>query len=649
MKRTYTQPLPPLPKIIPQDCYPENVILDLMNLLDVPAILVSAQTGVIHYANRAMVEITAFTHDDILKKSIHEIVETDGLENIYLGVDLKVNLLRYKRTSKHYNARAALVNAAKQSYVIAFSPVVDVVRDIQKMNPSIYDALTWLTKALSSSDLDDALRLVVESIKTVFKTDTMCIYRAENDFPRLIKITQGAGGAIFPSTLPSTDLIKLSVTNIWTPGKRVTTELHRLGRISDWEYLATTPLGDRNAGIGLLVIGDAWNPPSENLSALLELISSLVETIFTRHILVDGLKDQIRNHEHSLAVHRDALAGVKDGIIVITPKLTVTDINPSAEWLLGYTLDEVRGKTVDNILIGPERIMPALEAACHGEPTHNLGDCSLHRRDGQSFPALIRMMPVEDDGELIAVLIYISDLSEQIESQRNSQQLEHRAILGDFTAIFAHDLRNPVNNISTGMQLILSRMGEDDPNYDVVNRALMDCNRIDHLMESVLTFSRSMEPKLEPVNVNIFMRRLLDRWRPAMMRSSVQSIIQVPEAAPIASGDPRLLDRLFTNLINNAIDAMKVTNGGTIAVKVEPVKQKNHNQVKITISDTGPGIPDEVRPRIFEPFVTTKPTGTGLGLSICKRIVTVHKGSITVESFPGGTVFHVILPIYEGV
>lgn len=649
MKRTFTQPLPPLPKTNPQDWYSENVIFDLMNLLEVPAILVNSQTGVIQYANRAMVEATAFTQDDLVKKTVQEIVQIDGLQNIYLGVDLKVNLVRHKRASKQYHARAALVNDTKQNYVIAFSPVVDVVRDIQTMNPSIYDAISWLTQALSSSDLDEALRLVVESVKTVFKTDTICIYRAENDFPRLIKIAQGAGGVVFPSTLPSTDLIRLSVTNIWTPGKRVTTELHRLGRISEWEYLATTPLGDRNAGIGLLVIGDAWNPPSENLSALLELISSLVETIFTHHILVDGLKEQVRGHEHSLAIHKEARAGVKDGVIVITPGLTVTDINPSAEWLLGYTLDEVRGKTVDNILIGPERIMPALEAACHGEPTHNLGDCSLHRRDGQAFPALIRMMPVEDGGELIAVLIFINDLSEQIESQRNSQQLEQRAILGDFTAIFAHDLRNPVNNISTGMQLILSRMGEDDPNFDVVNRALMDCGRIDHLMESVLTFSRSMEPKLEPVNVNIYMRRLLDRWRPAMLRGNVQSVIHVPEVAPIASGDPRLLDRLFTNLINNAIDAMKVTDGGTIAVKVEPVKQKNHNQVKITISDTGPGIPDEVRPRIFEPFVTTKPSGTGLGLSICKRIVTVHKGSIAVESFPGGTVFHVILPIYEGV
>jgi signal transduction histidine kinase len=108
---------------------------------------------------------------------------------------------------------------------------------------------------------------------------------------------------------------------------------------------------------------------------------------------------------------------------------------------------------------------------------------------------------------------------------------------------------------------------------------------------------------------------------------------------------------LFINLINNAIDAMNKT-GGTLAIRVGVSNSvMNHPQVEVAISDSGPGIPDEIREKLFEPFVTSKSRGTGLGLAITKRIVTAHQGSISVTTFPGGTVFHVFLPAVkeEGV
>jgi len=120
--------------------------------------------------------------------------------------------------------------------------------------------------------------------------------------------------------------------------------------------------------------------------------------------------------------------------------------------------------------------------------------------------------------------------------------------------------------------------------------------------------------------------------------------------------DPRSLDQVFTNLVGNAVEAMSAAAESaapgaekTLAVRVAPYNQPGGRpQVEITVSDNGPGIPDSIRERIFEPFVTTKQQGTGLGLAITKRIVTAHHGSITVNSFPGGTVFRVLLLAYEG-
>jgi len=225
-----------------------------------------------------------------------------------------------------------------------------------------------------------------------------------------------------------------------------------------------------------------------------------------------------------------------------------------------------------------------------------------------------------------------------------TQQLEHRAVLGDYTAAFAHDVRNPINNISTGLQLLSASMEAADPNQEIINRMLADCTRLNHLMESFLAFSRPLELKFEPFDAEPFLKRIIDRWQPRMARVNVKPILTVEKEIKRIIGDPRSLENVFTNLISNALEAMTET-GDTLAIKAVMVNEINgHPVVEISVSDNGPGIPEDVKERIFEPFVTTRKMGTGLGLAITKQIVNAHKGSLRVDSFPGGTVFTVQLP-----
>ncbi|PWH14124.1 MAG: sensor histidine kinase, partial [Anaerolineae bacterium] len=185
------------------------------------------------------------------------------------------------------------------------------------------------------------------------------------------------------------------------------------------------------------------------------------------------------------------------------------------------------------------------------------------------------------------------------------------------------------------------------PNLELIDRLQTDCNRLTHLMESVLSFARPMEYKFVPTDVGSLLRRLLERWHPRMARLNVQSYFQIEEGTLLALADGRALDQVFTNLVSNALNAMQET-GGSLAVKVEKVSGVGGKQwVSVSISDTGPGIPPEVREKVFEPFYTTNPQGTGLGLAITQRIVIAHKGKITVDSFPGGTIFTVLLPAVE--
>jgi len=115
----------------------------------------------------------------------------------------------------------------------------------------------------------------------------------------------------------------------------------------------------------------------------------------------------------------------------------------------------------------------------------------------------------------------------------------------------------------------------------------------------------------------------------------------------LVRADARALEQVFVNLVSNAVQAMEKT-GGTLNVRV--INGAAHlvpPQYEVIVADSGPGIPDDIKEHIFEPFVTTNASGTGLGLAITKRIVTAHKGTINLESYPGGTMFHVFLPKAE--
>ncbi|HSB65436.1 MAG TPA: ATP-binding protein, partial [Anaerolineales bacterium] len=207
-----------------------------------------------------------------------------------------------------------------------------------------------------------------------------------------------------------------------------------------------------------------------------------------------------------------------------------------------------------------------------------------------------------------------------------------------------HEVKNPINNIFTGLQLLAINLSQDDPNQKNIARLEEDCERLTSLVKSSLTFVRPMEYKLETITLSQLISNLLDRWRSRLVKLNIKYQIQADKSIPTIDGDYRALEQVFTNLINNAIEAME-TAGGLLSIKIRHATEGDEQaHIEVSISDTGPGIPAELREKIFEPFFTTKQHGTGLGLAIVKRIVTAHKGSISVNSILGGTNFIVQFP-----
>ncbi|MCW5888283.1 MAG: GHKL domain-containing protein, partial [Anaerolineales bacterium] len=149
----------------------------------------------------------------------------------------------------------------------------------------------------------------------------------------------------------------------------------------------------------------------------------------------------------------------------------------------------------------------------------------------------------------------------------------------------------------------------------------------------------------EPMDIAEFCRQQMARWRVRLQRKNIQDHLHIGEHIPLIMGDAHALEQVFTNLFTNAMQAMSGQERGLLALNVSA---SGDGMVEVVISDNGPGVPEELRSRIFEAFFTTKGgEGTGLGLSITRRIVMAHKGEITLESFPGGTLFKLRLPVVQ--
>lgn len=628
----------------------QNLFWGLLNHHDDPTLVVDLRSRVILAANSAFMKISAFPLMDVSGRSVDAIFPEGGIDKIQPGTPTEITIMRSSRPPMTVMAQIQSVEGSEQLAILALQTPEDYYQSDPRSQGVWLKAVTEIASLNEMDNFEEAVNWTIGTLRTLLGAEAVCVYHAESSVPELHKIATTEDEAFLPERIPSSDLIRLGEVQLWVQGKRVQTELHVAARMQNLAYVGTCPLGNARAQVGLIVVSDRVKQPLQSLTQAIKLFAAYLTSAHNYFLLVEELKQRANNLEKELSVQSSIVESVQDGIIVITPELLIADINPAAEWLLGYGDWEVKNQPVESVLIGSERIIPALQNACQGQPTHNISGISLHRRNGQIFPAQVQVLPIMHEERPLAIAIIISDVSEHEEIRAHSQQLEQRALLGEFTAIFAHEVRNPINNISTGIQLVTSRMAGDDPNLEVISRMENDCQRLNHLMESVLSFSRTIEPKIELMDVGGLLQRILERWRPRMSRVNVKAFYQCDLPQAMVNGDTRMLEQVFTNLISNAVDVLATRGEGTIAVKVsQGTAVGNRPQIEVTVSDDGPGIPERVREHIFEPFVTTKAQGTGLGLAITKRIVTAHRGSITVNTFPGGTMFFVNLPANEDV
>ncbi len=503
--------------------------------------------------------------------------------------------------------------------------------------------LEALVDAFQASDFGSALQGTLRAFCAISGAECVAFYRLVNDPPRLTRCAAIGEEIILPDHLPPQELMSLLHTSWWQAGKPPAGTLQHAARRAHCAYLVSAPVGQVGAIIGLVAFA-ARNPVDrQRAQAMADFAAKTVAGLVQLFSRLESLEEESERLKQQLWRLETLFTHLHEGVVVLDSEGRVASVNEAIRSLLGYS-HEVCGQPAARVLIAAEDLSPLLVAAYAGRASEAVDTFHLYRRDGEVLPAGVRVFPLNREGRVEGVLVLIQDHSEREQHLRATQQLEKRALLGEVIAVFAHEVRSPISNISLTLQNMALNLPAEDPLQQSIAAMLQDLERLADQLKSVLSFARPLDYTMEAVDLVRLLQRVLDRWHLRLKRQNVEYAFFAVENCPNVWGYPPALEQVFNNLISNAVQAM-VPEGGRLVVKVEPVEQDGQQWVEASVADSGPGIPPELQERIFQPFFTTNKGGTGLGLAIVKRILTAHRGTIRVASVPGGTVFRVQLPL----
>jgi PAS domain S-box-containing protein len=336
-----------------------------------------------------------------------------------------------------------------------------------------------------------------------------------------------------------------------------------------------------------------------------------------------------------------AIDWMYDPVLVTDNTGHVTRLNRAADRLFGPS-DKVIGRPIAEA-VSDSRIATAVAEVLEskGQSADNeLSALMLVRVDGVERSYHLRSTPMRDkEGHLLGAVVLLEDVTHLREVDR---------LKSEFVATASHELRTPLTTLQMGIGLLQEQLGgrATDRQREILAMCQEDAARLERLVGDLLDLSKiesnQMAPRPIPVPVSALVQVALEPNRLTVENKGLVLLVEVDPTLPAVMADQWQIDRVMSNLVTNAVSATPA--GGRITVGAHRLE----NQVAITVTDTGRGIPREYLPRIFSRFVQVPggATGTaGLGLAISQRIVEAHGGQITVYSeFGRGTTFTFTLP-----
>jgi len=336
-------------------------------------------------------------------------------------------------------------------------------------------------------------------------------------------------------------------------------------------------------------------------------------------------------------------------MLVIDRKGNITKVNQAFERLTGYSRADIVGVDFISLLPGFDRIHTKTLSAglkvMRGEPVQNF-EVQFPRADGKGMAHIAFNIAVIDSpvGDPELVVLVGQDLTEIRALEKQIIHSEKLATLGQVAAGVAHELNNPLTSITVYASYLDKKLdGQIDPSdLTKIKRIVQGANRIQKFTRDLVTYARPSGEEPAPINIYDLLETVLSFCEHFIDEAKADVTLVADKNLQLQYGIRGQLEQVFVNLISNACHALG-KQGGAIRVEASSTPE---GRIKITVADTGHGIPKDRLKEVFEPFYTTKPEGkgTGLGLSIVKNILLNHDAEIDLESEVGkGTVFTIVL------
>jgi len=344
------------------------------------------------------------------------------------------------------------------------------------------------------------------------------------------------------------------------------------------------------------------------------------------------------------------LASVSAGVVTLDTGGRVMSWNRAAGEILHVTAKEALGQDMRAILSdlapGEDALDPlwqSFDSVFTTGQAEKALDVTLTRNEFEELHLSLSVSELTGNGGTPQGLVLVfEDVTRQVQMQDEVRRMGELAAIGQLAASIAHELRNPLSSIKGAAQLLQAE-STDDSAREFLGIIVEEVDGLNRIASEFLDFARPLRIDPEECDLAAIVRRQMGLLSSQFEQGGIQATLDVEEGLPLVRADGKQVEQVFLNLALNAIQAMP--DGGRLSVQIHR-SHRWSGHVEISVRDTGAGIPEERRERIFTPFFTTKIKGTGLGLPVVQKIVQHHQGHIEVDSAEGeGACFRIHLPV----
>jgi len=487
-------------------------------------------------------------------------------------------------------------------------------------------------------DLDSLLRYSCAAIMKTVQPEYVAVYGRDssgNAFERLV-LQSTVGDAPQVAVVESNSALSVYLSKTPHPllSDRISTNKSPVGVAGLREELrrlqadVVLPIYDEESLSGFFLVGSKRSTDpyfSEDIDLLSTLASQAAialknAQLYSQVVLANDYLENI-------------LGAIDSAVIAVDREGAVTRFNAAAERLTGLPSSKLRHSSLPDL---PRSISRLLHATCSdSQPRTQIETTVSHDSHHRVVPVICSTSPLLDQaGLLLGAVAILSDLTSLKRLEEEKRQVERLASIGALASGLAHEIKNPLVAIKTFAELLPERFSEEDFRNDFSKVAIREIERIDDLVAKLRGLAMPSPQSLGLLDLRTPLEETLALLRAQFEQKQLSLTLDFDKSLPPVAGDAGQLKQLFLNLFVNAIEASEPRGQLFLWVRSRPVL--GHQLVAVEIADRGPGIPEDLLNKVFEPFVTTKPQGSGLGLSICQGIAQAHRATIRARNNPNG-------------